>query len=188
MTEWFEQWFGEEYHELYLHRDEEDARRAVALVRRMAPWRPGERVLDLACGAGRHAAELERLGATVVGFDPSRPGGRFVLDYLNGHQVRATLKPAEEIKDGPPNVRITRRVSDDGRYVVKEIELRDDGRGFQERVRLFSPNELAQLLVIEGLEVVARYGDYDGAALDGASPRAILVAVRREQRCGTRGR
>src|SRR2546427_5228783 len=34
MTEWFEQWFGEEYHALYPHRDDEDARRAVALIRR----------------------------------------------------------------------------------------------------------------------------------------------------------
>jgi len=71
MTEWFEQWFGEEYHALYPHRDDDDARRVVALVRRAAPWRDGDRVLDLACGAGRHAAEFERLGARVAGFDLS---------------------------------------------------------------------------------------------------------------------
>src|SRR5258706_5988125 len=83
MTEWFEQWFGEEYHVLYPHRDEEEARRAVALVQRAAPWAEGDWILDLACGAGRHAAELERLGARVVGFDLSpsmlrraRAGGR----------------------------------------------------------------------------------------------------------------
>ena len=46
MTEWFEQWFGEEYHALYPHRDEEDARRAVALIRRVVPWGPGDRILD----------------------------------------------------------------------------------------------------------------------------------------------
>ncbi len=45
MTEWFEQWFGEKSHALYPHRDEEDARRAVALVRRVAPW-GGYFVLD----------------------------------------------------------------------------------------------------------------------------------------------
>ena len=72
MTEWFEQWFGEEYHALYPHRDEEDARRAVALIQRVVPWQSGDAVLDLACGPGRHAAELERLGARVVGFDLSR--------------------------------------------------------------------------------------------------------------------
>src|SRR2546423_15208304 len=72
MTEWFEQWFGEEYHALYPHRDDEDARRAVVLIQRVVGWKSGDRVLDLACGPGRHAAELERLGARVVGFDLSR--------------------------------------------------------------------------------------------------------------------
>ena len=71
MTEWFEQWFGEEYHALYPHRDEEEARRAVALVQKVAACEPGAWVLDLACGAGRHTAELEQLGARVVGFDLS---------------------------------------------------------------------------------------------------------------------
>ncbi len=36
MTEWFEQWFGEEYLRLYPHRDEADAERAVALIDRVA--------------------------------------------------------------------------------------------------------------------------------------------------------
>src|SRR5262249_58260262 len=71
MTEWFEQWFGEEYHALYPHRDAEDARRAVALVLRIAPATGDGLVLDLACGAGRHAAELERSGARVAGLDLS---------------------------------------------------------------------------------------------------------------------
>ncbi|HQR27123.1 MAG TPA: methyltransferase domain-containing protein [Nocardioides sp.] len=31
--------------------------------------RPGERVLDMGCGAGRHAFEMYRLGADVVAFD-----------------------------------------------------------------------------------------------------------------------
>jgi SAM-dependent methyltransferase len=71
MTEWFEQWFGEEYHVLYPHRDDTEAQLAVALIRRVAPWSPGQLVLDLACGAGRHAAELERAGARVIGLDLS---------------------------------------------------------------------------------------------------------------------
>ena len=70
MTEWFEQWFGEEYLRLYPHRDDEDARQAVALVDGAVPL-PGLLVLDLACGAGRHAAQLTARGARVVGLDLS---------------------------------------------------------------------------------------------------------------------
>ena len=69
MTEWFEQWFGEEYHALYPHRDEEDARRAIALIRRIAPWQSGDRVLDLACGDGGLGVFLRDLGLRYRGVD-----------------------------------------------------------------------------------------------------------------------
>ncbi len=72
MTEWFEQWFGEEYLKLYPHRDEVDAARAVSLVAGRLQI-AGKLVLDLACGPGRHAVHLRRAGANVVGFDLSLP-------------------------------------------------------------------------------------------------------------------
>ena len=36
---------------------------------RRFPVRPGDRVLDLGCGGGRHAFEVYRRGADVVAFD-----------------------------------------------------------------------------------------------------------------------
>lgn len=236
MTEWFEQWFGEEYHALYPHRDDEDARRAVALIRGVVSWGPDDRILDLACGPGRHAAELERLGGRVVGFDlsramlrrarerthaslvrgdmrslPFRDGsfalavnlftsfgyflddaehrlvvrqvaaalsrrGHFVLDYLNAEQVRRSLERGDGGREQQSGV--TRRLGADGRFVIKEIELRDEGRRFQERVRLYGADELAALLTGAGLRVVARFGDYDGGPAAPGAPRVILVAAR----------
>ncbi len=72
MTEWFERWFGEEYLRLYPHRDEDDAERAVSLVGRVTTL-DGARVLDLACGPGRHAVRLAQRGADVLGLDLSMP-------------------------------------------------------------------------------------------------------------------
>jgi len=72
MAEWFEEWFGEEYLHVYPHRDDADADRVVALLGRVLPWRPGWRVLDVACGAGRHLRALERAGAVPFGFDLSK--------------------------------------------------------------------------------------------------------------------
>jgi len=238
MTEWFEQWFGEEYHNLYPHRDDEDARRAVALIRSVVTWRDGDRILDLACGPGRHAAELARWGGRVVGFDLSRamlrrarersrvglvrgdmralpfragsfalavnlftsfgyfldddehrrvvqqvvaglsPGGSFVLDYLNAEQVRRTLPLRVTEQAQGRDVLVTRRIDSADRFVIKEIELRDEGRRFQERVRLYDAAELAALLLSAGLRVVARFGDYDGAPAGPTAPRVILVAAR----------
>jgi SAM-dependent methyltransferase len=71
VTEWFERWFGEEYLHVYLHRDEEEAERLVALLAARGWIAPGERVLDLACGGGRHAEALRRRGARVTGLDLS---------------------------------------------------------------------------------------------------------------------
>ncbi len=67
---WYREWFGEEYLELYAHRGPEEAESHVAFVERVLPEKP-RAVLDLACGAGRHAAALRRRGLAAVGVDLS---------------------------------------------------------------------------------------------------------------------
>jgi SAM-dependent methyltransferase len=71
VSDWFERWFGEEYLALYPHRNEEEAGRVVALLGRHGIGGRGQRVLDLACGAGRHLRGLAAGGAVVVGYDLS---------------------------------------------------------------------------------------------------------------------
>ncbi len=58
MSEWFESWFGEDYVALYPHRDEAEAEHAIELIERSVAGRGVDRVLDVACGAGRHARSL----------------------------------------------------------------------------------------------------------------------------------
>ena len=77
---WYQEWFGEEYLELYAHRDEEEARQQVAFFARICGALNGP-VLDLACGMGRHVQELEALNYHAVGCDrgecrDSHPAGR----------------------------------------------------------------------------------------------------------------
>jgi SAM-dependent methyltransferase len=67
---WYKEWFGEEYLELYAHRDEGEAERHVAFVTALFPGPPG-RILDLACGAGRHTAALRRRSCRAFGVDLS---------------------------------------------------------------------------------------------------------------------
>ena len=237
MTEWFEQWFGEEYLRLYRHRDEEDASAAVSLLAAMVPV-DQRRVLDLACGPGRHAKLIQAAGGRVVGFDLSMPllsrarhramppltvvrgdmrllpfapaafdivvnlftsfgyfadddqhrtvlrettgvlnrGGRLVLDYFNSERLLASLVEHEEREIGRQRVIIERRLSEDARFVIKEMHLMDDGRHFMERVRLFSPDELEALVTETGLVMEHSFGDYDGSPLARSSPRAIIFA------------
>jgi SAM-dependent methyltransferase len=68
---WYKEWFGEEYLELYAHRDSGEAEEHVELVVRELGDRPPRAVLDLACGAGRHTAALRRRGLRTLGIDLS---------------------------------------------------------------------------------------------------------------------
>jgi SAM-dependent methyltransferase len=56
--------------------------------------RPGERVLDLGCGAGRHAFEMYRRGADVIAFDQD-------ADELSGvRDLFAAMRDAGEVPEG----------------------------------------------------------------------------------------
>ncbi len=69
---WYAEWFGRDYLEVYKHRDDAEARRQIDLMERALRPFPGARILDLACGAGRHSIELARRGYDVVGVDLSQ--------------------------------------------------------------------------------------------------------------------
>lgn len=239
MSEWFESWFGEDYIALYPHRDESEAAVAVATVARVVAEHRIERVLDLACGAGRHARHLAKYWPTF-GLDlseillrlarkegfPARlvrgdmrelpfrdasfelvtnfftsfgyfdddkqhrevlhevarvmaTGGFFVLDYLNSEHLRRTLVAYDERRVRDSVVEQRRNISPDGKSVVKTITVRGDGRQFVERVRLYTPDELGDLIAAEGFATQSVFGDYRGSPLSPDSPRAIIIARRR---------
>jgi SAM-dependent methyltransferase len=56
--------------------------------------RPGERLLDLGCGFGRHAYQAARLGAQVVAFDFGADEVRNVQDTFGAMAVAGELDPA----------------------------------------------------------------------------------------------
>lgn len=72
--DWTEHYFGADYPRLYpSHLDAAaSAREALASVRSLG-LSPPARVLDLACGFGRHAVALAEAGYEVVGVDSSDP-------------------------------------------------------------------------------------------------------------------
>jgi len=69
-TQWFASWFDSvHYHRLYAHRSHAEAAGFVdALVGHLRPA-PGAAMLDLGCGAGRHAKQLAARGFDVTGLD-----------------------------------------------------------------------------------------------------------------------
>jgi len=71
-TEWFSTWFDSPfYHILYEQRDEQEAANFIASLQQKLHLAKGSKVLDAACGKGRHAITLQQLGFTVDAFDLS---------------------------------------------------------------------------------------------------------------------
>lgn len=72
MSEWYETAFDRLYPVVYCHRDEEEARRAAAAFAGLiAPAGVRARVLDLACGSGRHLIAFAAEGLEMIGLDLS---------------------------------------------------------------------------------------------------------------------
>lgn len=71
MSDWYEKSFGDDYLRIYRHRDRHEA---VHQIKIMIDWLnlpEGSRVLDLCCGAGRHALALAEAGFRMTGIDLS---------------------------------------------------------------------------------------------------------------------
>jgi SAM-dependent methyltransferase len=72
-TEWFRTWFDTKYyHLLYSNRDEQEAQLFITALLAFLNISNNARVLDIACGKGRHAIGLNEKGFNVVGIDLSK--------------------------------------------------------------------------------------------------------------------
>ena len=71
-TEWFESWFDSPYyHVLYKNRDFSEAELFIDKLIQLIEPAKASRVLDLACGKGRHSIYLNKKGFDVTGIDLS---------------------------------------------------------------------------------------------------------------------
>lgn len=100
-TEWFKDWFNSPYyHTLYQHRDNEEAEEFLQLFINFIHLPPQSKILDLACGKGRHSITLHKLGYQVTGIDLSAESIRlaqmFQTEGLNFqiHDMRDLLGTA----------------------------------------------------------------------------------------------
>ncbi len=92
MAEWFEDWFDADYAALYAHRDAGEAARAVETALREAPELGHGPVLDLACGGGRHLAELRKMNPDAFGIDLSAALLRLAPEALRPWLLRADMR------------------------------------------------------------------------------------------------
>ncbi len=70
--EWFASWFDTSfYHKLYRERNAEEAQQFIENLLISIDLPKNSKVLDLACGKGRHSLTLNKLGMNVLGVDLS---------------------------------------------------------------------------------------------------------------------
>jgi SAM-dependent methyltransferase len=84
--DWFASWFDTPYyHILYQYRDDTEAR--VFIDKLFAHLNPGQadKILDLACGRGRHAIYMNQKGFDVTGYDLAEENINFARQFENAH-------------------------------------------------------------------------------------------------------
>ncbi|MBX3475251.1 MAG: class I SAM-dependent methyltransferase [Planctomycetes bacterium] len=236
---WFVGAFGPEYLQVYAHRSDAQAAAQVSAMRSHGLLPMRGRVLDIACGTGRHLRAMRNAGLDARGLDYSahllcagalaglavradmrampfgdatfdwacslftsfgyfesdqddlrmlanarlvlRPGGALVIDHINPGPTVAALKAhTDEACEGGRLVQ-RRRFDSASSRIIKDLEFvtPKGTRRWQERVRVYAPNELQALLESAGLKVAARWGDLDGSPwLPASSLRQVVLARR----------
>ena len=240
--EWFKTWFNSPYYDiLYKDRDQQEADTFIHNL--IAFLHPGPNcfMLDIACGKGRHAISLSKMGFTVTGVDLSdknikaaqkcenkklsffihdmrnpymvnyysvifnlftsfgyfenarenndvlkniygalKPGGTFVLDFVNINKVAKSLSEYEEKAIDGVKFQVKKSIKDG--FLVKDIHVIDGAKqlDFKEKVHMFTAPLLKQHLEKQGFEIVKIFGDYNLGEFDlESSDRYILISKKK---------
>lgn len=96
--EWFESWFDTSYyHILYNNRNTEEAAHFIDQLFEYLHPAPNSKLLDIACGKGRHARHMNQIGFDTTGIDLSASSILHAKQYENDtlhfarHDMRKTF-------------------------------------------------------------------------------------------------
>ncbi|HXA00927.1 MAG TPA: methyltransferase domain-containing protein [Cytophagaceae bacterium] len=82
--DWFSEWFDSPYyHILYKHRDDIEAESFINKLINHLKILPQHKIMDLACGRGRHAIYLNKKGFDVTGTDLSPRSIEYAKQFSN---------------------------------------------------------------------------------------------------------
>lgn len=97
---WFRQAFDKDYLWLYAHRSDKEAVRQVNEAVKHVPYKVGQKILDIACGSGRHMLAFAKKGAKVTGIDLSPALIKIASEKLQnaGVKTRLLLRDMRDLK------------------------------------------------------------------------------------------
>jgi hypothetical protein len=105
--------------------------------------------------------------------------GYFVLDYFNKRFVENNLVPST-VDEFDGSV-ITQNRFIEGERIIKEITIDNKGKinKYFESVRMFSKDELINMLQKLGFRIIKTFGDFMGNSFElESSPRIIIIACK----------
>lgn len=111
-----------------------------------------------------------------------KPGGNFVLDFLDREFVLANIVPRSEREESGFRIIERRALSSDRLRIDKELEVvstsTGEVRSYFESVRAYSSEELGQLLNKAGFTINKIFSDYTGTPYRSGLARLIIFAKR----------
>lgn len=144
---------------------------------RHLPVRPGFTVaLNLFSSFGYFTDEKENLQAMSEMLSSLVPHGTLVVDHMNRDRLARTLVPESDDRYDGYRLIQQRRI-ENNRVIKKIIWIPDTGaqREFIENVRIYTPEEMTDLVTTAGGTDIRMFGGFDGRPFDADSTRMITV-------------
>jgi SAM-dependent methyltransferase len=147
-------------------------------MRRLPLRRRFDAVMSFFTSFGYFDADEENFEVIQSVADVLKPGGWFLLDYLNEQWTLSHLVPRDERRDNGLLV-VQERHFDPVRHRLEKkilLEEGDDVREYFESVRVYSHEEMLDMLSRARLKLRKIFGDWDGTPYDRDTPRMILIS------------
>ena len=106
--------------------------------------------------------------------------GQFVFDYFNSNFVKKNLVPKHKEEVGEIIIEQERYIEDS--RIKKKINLTKNGKKstYYESVKLYSPDEISEMLRSVNLKINKIFGNYDGSTFENESPRLLVFGEKFE--------
>lgn len=136
-------------------------------------------ILNLFTSFGYFDLERDDMAVMHAVYKMLKPGGLFIIDFMNVHKVVSSLILQEtKVRDG-----ITFRISKqiENNFIIKQIRFSDNGKDFsyQERVKALELKDFERYLSDANLKIVNLFGNYQLAPYDETmSERLIIIACK----------
>jgi 2-polyprenyl-3-methyl-5-hydroxy-6-metoxy-1,4-benzoquinol methylase len=111
-----------------------------------------------------------------------KPGGIFVMDYLNSNYVEAHLTLSEQKKVANTIFNIRRWKTD--KFFIKQIQIEDKTLKtpllFQEQVAAFTVKDFKEMFHKQQLQIIALFGSYDLKTFDEKNSKRLIIIAQKQ--------